>query len=1384
MEYRCPTCLMINDLKPQSSQRLRPNLPLGATNTRTAHPPSNVARADGVYTFHPVPFANTKLCKVLPITLERTQALIDQCTISFLQARLAIRQATRNVPSKGLPRDEHAQNFSRPIALFGPGNTTLSPKSEESRQLSRTTLSRDVLQLPIENEGILGSEHGEHQPNPAQSCSTNEKSPSRTRSVVRKPLPTPADESLPAKPTRRPPIPPMHPQRPPYAFPTSGDHQASVLSADPPAFDESLNLSPQSRSRPIQTNDSSHSNKSLFRTLEDYLVSSFGTYQCLNQSFLKHNRRPRTVTRSANHIDRARTHSPAKLPPSSKSPLSDIDPKMLLIGDIAENGLWWTGKHDRTAVEGRKQTKDEHPDRVTSIVSHRSPYISWIDVNKWYNMVTDVGRDWRILLKRHNEEEHIDITCIPTDEEASVIDAAMAEARSHVQRVLLRTTDALLKRPGGPLKEASDLRFLLILLANPVLFPSTDGISQSQSLKVPLGALQGGVDPRPGRTPAHHSSTDVREQSHAYAILKRILGLLSNTSPECQRDLTSWFSRYDEVHFRSLVELIESFVTHRLRRQSSRKRSRSQNITGGLIPHLSGSSENASAELHAALGLGSKGKAPKDSSDEPPAYSDDWQTRAAARVMALLFAANKNFHGERTQSTLAADAAFSRPGSMSRYHIKNHGQLLSTSDFYNTMVDYCNVVEDFDTWEGSPSKFTFCQYPFFLSVGSKIRIMEHDARRQMEIKAREALFKSLLRNAAVQQYMLLKVRRECLVEDSLKGISEVVAQGQEEIKKGLKVQFANEEGVDAGGLRKEWFLLLVREIFDPLHAMFLYDEDSHLCYFNAHSFETSDQYFLVGALLGLAIYNSTILDVALPPFTFKKLLLSGGAVNTKQSTLAKGRLHYSLEDLAEWRPRLAKGLRDLLEFEGDVQETFCRDFVIEVARYGETEQVELCAGGAQRAVTKENRQEFVDLYVRYLLETQVTRQFEPFKRGFFTVCGGNALSLFQPEEIDLVVRGSEEALDVPSLKAVAVYENWQALAPGCKEPSEEIATVRWFWEAFGAASAGLQRKLLGFVTGSDRIPAVGATKLVIRVAYGGADSRRLPVARTCFNQLLLHAYGSRQELEGKLWTASALIIQHFASPTATGQRCAIHTCRLPPLTISSSDGPYSAPRPDSLIEHAHRTDATRATRIAQLLIDDIAEDHTAPSRHPPRDFGMQPDQHLPPIDPGDMNSMSTSEMSASLLPPSASPVASTDSSLSAGLREHLLAAQAGLAGHRIDAAHGSHPGSPHDHLRHLDSSSPQAHHIGPPGTIDPAISGSGYGMAHVDHASMLDDELGPDGKRGSKRELSTSKRAAQNRAAQSTASIPPTQRRLHQEARGGEPPHEGGHGRFLLGPAG
>lgn len=266
--------------------------------------------------------------------------------------------------------------------------------------------------------------------------------------------------------------------------------------------------------------------------------------------------------------------------------------------------------------------------------------------------------------------------------------------------------------------------------------------------------------------------------------------------------------------------------------------------------------------------------------------------------------------------------------------------------------------------------------------------------------------------------------------------------------------------------------------------------------------------------MGLAIYNSTILDIDLPPFAFKKLLaLAPHSSGPQTSISSRSSFKCTLEDLAEYRPALAKGLRGLLEFEGDVAETFCYDFVAQVDRYGEIVNVPLCANGENRPVTNSNRREFVDLYVSYLLDTAVARQFEPFKRGFFTVCGGNALSVFRPEEIELLVRGSDEPLDVNSLRAVATYDNWSHPRP------DSVPVVRWFWEFFENSLPQAQRKILSFITGSDRIPAMGATSLVIRLACLGDETSRYPIARTCFNTLGLYRYPSREKFQQLLWDA-------------------------------------------------------------------------------------------------------------------------------------------------------------------------------------------------------------------------------------------------------------------------
>ncbi|KAI8087920.1 uncharacterized protein B0P05DRAFT_635143 [Gilbertella persicaria] len=554
----------------------------------------------------------------------------------------------------------------------------------------------------------------------------------------------------------------------------------------------------------------------------------------------------------------------------------------------------------------------------------------------------------------------------------------------NVIRAMMSAIDRLLKRPAVPLRRMIDIRFLLIILENPLLAQHNF----------------------PAETKYHHN------------LLKRVFGLLSCLNNECHLALVNWFANYPVKEFRLKIDLIHAFLNHRI----SRAR-RSQ------------------------LSL-------------PTAYESDWKINSASRVMALLFAAN------------------------------NRANKVPISDFYNTMADYIDLMGDFESWQSKSGKFAFCQYPFLISMGSKMKIVESDAKQQMETKWREAFFNMLFHQKASNPYLILRVSRDNLIEDSLRQL----AQNEVDLKKSLRLEFIGEDGVDAGGLRKEWFLLLVRSLFDPQYGMFTYDEDSNLCWFNPVSFENEDQFFLVGVVLGLAIYNSTILDVHLPTACYKKLL----------------NLPTGLHDLRSFRPALAKGFEQLLAFEGDVEDVFCRSFVAETEAFGQRHCVPLIANGEQVMVDQQNRQDFVSLYVDFILNKSVERQFGAFKRGFYYVCGGNALSLFRPEEIELLVRGSDEPLAIDDLRGQTEYIGFD----------ENEETVVNFWSIMKNMQPEIQRKLLMFVTGSDRIPATGATQLHLKIICGNnGDSDRLPSAHTCFNQLTLYKYHTKEKLEKMLLTA-------------------------------------------------------------------------------------------------------------------------------------------------------------------------------------------------------------------------------------------------------------------------
>ncbi|QSZ33262.1 hypothetical protein DSL72_002850 [Monilinia vaccinii-corymbosi] len=1068
--FRCKVCMTVNDLQPYMP---------------AAHDGRKLS-GGGKSTTFPGP-NKPQLSRVAPLSVEKTRRLAERCITTYLINRLKHDEVDSSNVLSTSPRSPTL------------GSTDCPQEHDHSRHFPNQSGSQAIPIRPL--------------PPPRHGCGGGDRSNQR-----------PGSRSMPYSTSS------------PGSF--LGTHVEKRDRLDSGTYTRPVVIQPQSRgppNPPSKFDEAMHGRqdnvtKNIFRPLEEYIIASFSQFDCINTSFSTTRQVPTTRTGSQTGLKAFMATIPDENDPQSETPLEELDPRMLMLGDIAENGSWWTGNQKETPEKNRVQ----RPGDIMRMNSHydlttvKSPRIDWPELNEWYHIVSNPGRMWHRKLEELISRRSSPVVQAPTDGELAEIEETISEAQVHLQRTLLKATEGLLKRPGRPLKEPDHLRFLLIILANPLLYPGNGTPFKNAGLKMPPNDQRPDAsDPKiRGQPPCSKLPPNVTKGASGQhsGIIKRIVGLLSNTPNECHHHIVSWFARYPEGHFQRTVELVGSFVTYRLTRQHGKPREADNpDPTSGLVPQMSATaSHNNVAAFHAALQAGQTANKKKETKPKAVVYSDDWQIKAAARVMALLFSANnsglhrkgKTPGGVQSPNDHQSKGTEPSMGTPIRA-LAAHGQMLPTSSFYNTLLDYSDLVADFEAWESKRSKFAFCQYPFFLSIWAKIQIMEHDARRQMEVKAREAFFNSIMTRKNVNQYLLLKVRRECLVEDSLKGVSEVVGTGGEEIKKGLRIEFKGEEGIDAGGLRKEWFLLLVRDVFNPDHAgMFSYDEDSHFCYFNPNSFETTDQYFLVGVVLGLAIYNSTILDVALPPFAFRKLLAAAPAAAPGATSHAKPSMTYSLEDLAEYRPALAHGLRQLLEFDGDVETTFCRDFVADVDRYGQTIQVPICPDGDKKPVTNANRREFVDLYVRYLLDSAVARQFEPFKRGFFTVCGGNALSLFRPEEIELLIRGSDEPLDITSLRAVSVCENW-----GAPNADEREPVIQWFWESFQKADPKDQRKLLSFITGSSCIPAMGATSLVIKLSCLGDDSDRFPVARTCFNMLSLWRYASKEKLEGRLWRA-------------------------------------------------------------------------------------------------------------------------------------------------------------------------------------------------------------------------------------------------------------------------
>eukprot|EP01135_Chromosphaera_perkinsii_P011011 Nk52_evm45s2309 gene=Nk52_evmTU45s2309 len=360
-------------------------------------------------------------------------------------------------------------------------------------------------------------------------------------------------------------------------------------------------------------------------------------------------------------------------------------------------------------------------------------------------------------------------------------------------------------------------------------------------------------------------------------------------------------------------------------------------------------------------------------------------------------------------------------------------------------------------------------------------------------KQKLAYFRSKLRQ--MDGKVEINVSRENIFEDSFR---EVLLHRPEHLKKRLWINFKEEDGLDYGGLAREWFYLVSHEMFNPYYGLFEYAaNDIYTLQINPLSSVNPDHldYFkFIGRVVGMAVFHGKLIDAFfIPPF-YKMMLQQ----------------EISLEDMQTVDAEYYRSLKWILE--NDITDVLELSFSVDNEVFGNIQHIDLKPGGSEIEVTEENKQEYVKLVTEWRFSRGIQDQMLSFMEGFNALIPSHLIKIFDAKELELLIGGLAE-IDIGDWKAHTEYRNGYHL-------SHDI--IQWFWKVIESLDNEMRARLIQFATGTSRIPMNGFRELhgsngpqKFTIELWG-EPNQLPRAHTCFNRIDLPSYPSYEVMREKI----------------------------------------------------------------------------------------------------------------------------------------------------------------------------------------------------------------------------------------------------------------------------
>jgi HECT-domain (ubiquitin-transferase) len=196
----------------------------------------------------------------------------------------------------------------------------------------------------------------------------------------------------------------------------------------------------------------------------------------------------------------------------------------------------------------------------------------------------------------------------------------------------------------------------------------------------------------------------------------------------------------------------------------------------------------------------------------------------------------------------------------------------------------------------------------------------------------------------------------------------------------------------------------------------------------------------------------------------------------------------------------------------------CQDFTVAEEFMGNRFEKELIPDGANVPVTKDNLMDYLEAVMKYRMFNRTLPQLTELLLGFFDVIPEPALTVFDANELELILCG------LPEIN----LEDWQinTIYRGLFETEgERHPVVQWFWEVITEEfDPEMRARLLQFCTGTSGVPLRGFAYLqgidghIKKFTIEGIEysMSTFPRSHTCFNRIDLPIYTTKKELHEKL----------------------------------------------------------------------------------------------------------------------------------------------------------------------------------------------------------------------------------------------------------------------------